>query len=87
MGIIFPEQNYNRKNLKSYSYQSIIINKKYDQKPFHSKYKILNDCLKEFINFIDLHYKKLHFSLHPSIQDIRQFQFSNHEKKRIFYRH
>ena len=84
MGIIFPEQNYNRKNLKSYSYQSIIINKKYDQKPFHSKYKILNDCLKEFINFIDLHYKKLHFSLHPSIQDIRQFQFSNHEKKEYF---
>ena len=80
MGIIFPEKNYNRNNLKSYSYQSIIINKKYDQKPFHSKYKIFNDCLEKFLNFIDIHYNEFHFSLHPSIQDIRQFQFSNHDK-------
>ena len=80
MGIIFPEKNYDRNNLKSYSYQSIIINKKYDQKPFHSKYKILNDCLEKFINFIDIHYNEFHFSLHPSIQDIRQFQFSNYDK-------
>lgn len=84
MGVLIPEQNYNRENLKSYSYQSIIINKKYDQKPFHSKYKILNDCLKEFINFINNHHQKVHFSLHPSIQDIRQFQFSNNDKNKYF---
>ena len=50
------------------------------KKPFHSKYKILNDCLEKFINFIDIHYNEFHFSLHPSIQDIRQFQFSNYDK-------
>ena len=74
LGVIVPIKNFNRSNLKAYSYQSIIINKYFDNLPYHAKYKIINDSLEVIFYFLINKFQKFHLSLHPSIEDIRSIQ-------------